>query len=264
MQSVLDGFDNGFFARMVLCVAPAPPEDEEIVRIKGNIFIPSDLYDGLKSYHERLNIPRVNIVKKDKAKETETKGSKKYKLAPEPYPEKAIELTEEASDYLDAYSAEIIRLSRKVSLVPPEIAPNYNRLTVKILRCAAMLAHYDACNKIQLCHVHAAVEIAETLWRPSMHSFYQFCFAPPPTLKKISEDRVYTYIQRQSKAGRWVTLSDISRDTKIDKEAVQKSLKYMLDEDAIQSAKKPPSRKNGSAIVKYALPTLKVPSGLVQ
>lgn len=263
--AVLDGFDNGFFARCFTCVAPPLPDDEneEDFDVKGDIEVPKELFSGLMNYHKSLDLPRADIVKKENAKDKEGKGSKRFKITREDYPETPIEMDVDARKFFISYRATLVKMSRNAKLVPEEIAPGYKRLSVKLLRVMAMFAHYDGCHTIRIEHVHAAISLAEMYWRPSMHAFYETCYAPPPSPKKLAEDRVHTYIERQSKAGRWVTLSDIASHNKLDKEYVAKMLKWLLEENQIQSAKKPAPTAKGAITVKYAKPGLETPGGYV-
>lgn len=264
--AVLDGFDNGFFARCFTCVAPPPPEtddNEEDFDVEGDIEVPDDLYHGLKQYHEALDLPVADIVKKENGKDKEGKGSKRYKIQREDYPETPIQLDTAARKFFVSYRAALIRMSRNAKIVPQEIAPGYKRLAVKVLRVMAMLAFYDGHDKIKIQHAHAAISLAEMYWRPSMHAFYETCFAPMPTTKKVNEDRIYRFIERQSKAGRWVSLSDINSPCKLDKETVAKALKWLLEDNLIQSARKPANGPKGAVYVKYSLPGLEIPAGYI-
>jgi hypothetical protein len=253
-----DIWENGLIARSIPIVS-IPKGYEESELVTGDMHVPAPYLLSLQQYHRRLGLPKIDVVKREKAKDSD-KGNKKYEIEwIEDYPLVEVTLDDDAKRIFNNYRNDIGKISYNRDLVPELLHGNYKRLAKKALAVAAMLTVYDSDTVIDAEHMWAALSIAEE-WRASLHLFYAQCFAPPVSVKKGTDDSMMKFIEKMSKQKKWVSMSQISNWCNKAPEELEKPLELRIKQGDIVRAVRI-AKSTGKIYHSYAVPNTPVPAG---
>ena len=174
------GWTNGFWARWAFVT---PPEDgyKNDRFPAGERRPPQELIWLLREWHRKLGTPDVAIQDKDS-----------FSVGPLPITE--LTVTDEVVDAYYTYGDAVMEIVASSGL--DELDSWHNRLSVKALRIAMLLASLENDNVVKLRHWARAQETAER-WRGSIHRLYrQTNSQVESSVQATAEDVVYDVIKR--------------------------------------------------------------------
>lgn len=200
-------WQDGFWPR---CAFVCPPPDSYIDEPfkRGGIPVPSSIVAPLRSWHERLGSPKIDIEQ-----EVDQKTGK-----PGAFTKTAIEERRETRITLSDPAYEAWKRYRSVlkSFIPQlgneDLDGSYDRLPDKAIRVATLIASLLGEESISLQHWAIAQEVAEG-WRMSLHQLYaQANKAKHKRLEPTLEDKILSTLAtfKEKDAGP-ATARDIGR-----------------------------------------------------
>lgn len=174
------GWTNGFWARWAFVT---PPEDgyKNDRFPAGERRPPQELIWLLREWHRKLGTPDVAIQDKDS-----------FSVGPLPITE--LTVTDQVVNAYYTYGDAVMEIVASSGL--DELDSWHNRLSVKALRIAMLLASLENDNVVELRHWARAQETAER-WRGSIHRLYrQTNSQVESSVQATAEDVVYDVIKR--------------------------------------------------------------------
>lgn len=174
------GWTNGFWARWAFVT---PPEDgyKNDRFPSGERRPPQELIWLLREWHRKLGTPDVAIQDKDS-----------FSVGPLPITE--IVVTDQVVNAYYTYGDAVMEIVASSGL--DELDSWHNRLSVKALRIAMLLASLENDNVVELRHWARAQETTER-WRGSIHRLYrQTNSQVESSVQATAEDVVYDVIKR--------------------------------------------------------------------
>jgi hypothetical protein len=202
---------DGFLARFALIAAPIDyykkgrfPKERRI--------IPASLIDPLRSWHETLGIPKVEIH-----------GSN-AKISPiSPH---ILTLSDEVFNEVYEYGEALTEMAS--SSTNFDLEGNYVRCPEKALRIAALLASFAGSTTIEMNHFARARMITEN-WREDLHNLYRQLFENIPVQKKSLKEKVLNKVEQMDNP----TCREIGQTLGINAIEVQKVLDDLVDGEII-------------------------------
>jgi hypothetical protein len=168
-------WQNGFWSRIAV-VCPPVGTSADNPDTEGDIPIPWELTRALKAWHDRLGTPHVQVNEVYETKETKSgpipvKVKDKYEVVCDELPEVLFKFG------IGVYAAwaryrSFVKYVAAVDLQYDDLAASYERLPVKTMRMAALLASLENSEQIELWHWAKAQEISERM-RYSLHLLYE-------------------------------------------------------------------------------------------
>lgn len=188
---------DGFLARFALITPPADLRADLEDFPEGARIISPAIVIPLRSWHERLGLPRLTVEERTNEKGEGT-GYFDVELDP-PHPQRCVfgdGVRASVSTYRKALH-EILQADGEGT----DLDGNYARLHVKALRIAMLLASLENDGRIEMCHWARAQQIAER-WRADLHNLVAQLGQDEPSRERTAEDRVMAFLVRQAD---WVT-----------------------------------------------------------
>lgn len=180
---------DGFLARFAL-ITPPEGERRRDRFPQGERVIPGELLTPLRHWHERLGLPKVEVidVTDEEGKHT---GEKRVEITPRP-PE-TLGLAPEAYEAFYAYDLALGDILAESS--NHDLDGNYARMAEKALRIAALLASLDNAGRVTLPYWARAQAITED-WRAGLHRLYSQINEPPPSQDEEHEEKLLQVITK--------------------------------------------------------------------
>ena len=195
---------DGFWARMAF-VCPPPDTALDSPFTRGEKPVPSSLIQPLLEWHERLGMPTIEIepIRDENGKET----GRYRKEWIQPLRETGYSLPDEVYDAWARYRSALKQIAKRFR--NEDLDPSYERLPVKAMRLATLVASLQNSSQIEMRHWALAQEVAER-WRGSLHELYAQINSVEVSDSATIEEKVIEYVEKlQSKAP--PTARDIAR-----------------------------------------------------
>jgi hypothetical protein len=191
---------DGFWARFAF-VAPAPEDQPTMGKFPDGVrILPPALLTPLRTWHDRLGRPDMDIVQR---KDADGKPTRDFDVTVTARPPEDCTLGRGVCDAFYAYHDALTTLAAGSDNT--DLDGNYSRFAEKALRVAMLLASLENGGKIELRHWARAQQIAER-WRRSLHNLYRTLNAGQDEEVR-NEDRVMEIVRRLSTA----TPTDVHR-----------------------------------------------------
>lgn len=157
---------DGFWARIAFICPPEGTGIDKTMEL-GEVPVPSELAQAIRSWHNRLGVPIVNIevIKDEKNKETG-----RFKIERSELQEEVVTFGEGVYEAWERYRLALKQLGR--TLPTKDLKGSYGRLPIKAIRIAALLGSFENNGLVEMKHWALAQEIAER-WRKSLHELYE-------------------------------------------------------------------------------------------
>ncbi len=197
-----DFWSDGFGARFVFITPPANTSIDAPFTL-GDIPVPYRLSKSLSDWHERLGYPTIAVDEQKDTKERVTG----YSVTRSDLPETEVSFGPSVYDAWVRYRSALKTISKNSHSA--DLYGNYQRLSIKAIRLAALFASLENNNVIELKHFALAQEIAER-WRAALHQFYhQVQAGNSPTYAKKIEDDVLRIVKKLEEKGKPPTIKEI-------------------------------------------------------
>jgi hypothetical protein len=216
-------WNDGFWARFAFVCPPALDDSPAPARFArfpaGKRAIPPELSTPLRTWHQRLGMPKLEISFPLPCADPEPTNSGTHERTgnlPSPQLDNpsppllnvesvepvACTLAEGVEEAYYAHQQELLNVAEQNNI--PDLDASYSRLAEKALRVAMLIASLENGNHIELGHWSLGHHIAEE-WRTNLHTLYdQLKAAPPapapaeqqPPQEKPLDERVLTIVRR--------------------------------------------------------------------
>jgi hypothetical protein len=185
---------DGFWARFAF-VTP-PTVERRLDRFpRTERPIPHALVEPLRSWHQRLGIPVVQV----RGGEGEP-----YVAAVTPQQPMIISLGDGVFDAIYRYSEGLTAIIQSSDL--PDLDGNYSRFPEKAIRISMLITSLEGGDTIEMRHWARAQEVAER-WRACLHALYQQVNDPGPSKAEQDEEKVLRVLRRRGE----LTAAQVSR-----------------------------------------------------
>lgn len=180
---------DGFLARFAL-ITPPEGESNRDRFPAGERIIPGSLSSTLVDWHNRLNVPEVNLVNVLDKKGNST-GRKAVEITPSTLT--VLEIPQNTREAFYEYHDGLLDLLEKND--NHDLDGNYTRLAEKALRVAILFASLGNHDRVELNHIARAQQITEH-WRAGLHELYRQVNEPPLSEERENEERAMQIIQK--------------------------------------------------------------------
>jgi hypothetical protein len=204
-KSGSDLWSDGFLARFTF-ICPPPDTSIDAPFTLGEVSVPYSLFKPLRDWHERLGEPTISLDEEKDKKERVTG----YAVNRGHLPETKLEFGEGVYDAWACYRSALKSMLKQ--LPSQDFDGSYNRLSIKAIRIAALLASLENNDLIEMKHWARAQEIAEE-WRLSLHQLYSQINSHEleASYAKHVEDDVLRVVKKLEEQGKPPTIRDLSR-----------------------------------------------------
>ncbi len=215
---------DGFLARFALITPPTWTRRRGRFP-KGERIIPEEIYQPLQNWHQRLQIPKVELVdEKNTSKDGKTISAFRVKI--HPVQPSILELSEDVYEAFYAYDDGLNDICSRLSM--DDLDGNYSRFSEKALRLATLFASFSNSPKIQLNHWARAQEMTEA-WRYGLHYLQSQLNTPRLYEELETEDRILRIIKRL----RGATVREIRQYSKFPTKVIYAILDGLEEADLI-------------------------------
>ncbi len=222
---------DGFLARFALITPPTWARRRGRFP-KGERIIPEEIYQPLQEWHQRLNLPRVELIdEKINGKDGKAMSMQRVKVHLG-WPN-VLELSEEVYEAFYAYDDGLNEICNRLAM--DDLDGNYSRFSEKALRLATLFASFANSPKIQFDHWARAQTIAES-WRFGLHFLHEQLNTPRISEELETEDRILRIIKRLKSA----TVREIRQYSKLPTKLIYANLEGL--EEAGLISKSPEGR----------------------
>lgn len=188
-------WSDGFWSRFAFVCPPADTYLDHPYGL-GDVLLPWEVVEAMRSWHQRLGVPQTHIVP---VYDEHDKCTGRYDVARDPLPERVCTFGEGVYGAWVRYRSALKAMIASMHI--EDVDSSYDRLPVKAMRVAALLASLENDNRIELWHWAKAQEIAER-WRRSLHELYAQVNAPSGYSMALElEDKIISVMQRLTERG---------------------------------------------------------------
>ncbi len=182
---------DGFLARFALITPPIWARRRGRFP-KGERIIPEEIVLPLKTWHQRLGIPRVELVD-EKATGKDGKAISTLRVKVYPVEPTVLDLSEDVYEAFYAYDDGLSEVCHRLGI--EDLDGNYSRFSEKALRLAILFASFANSPKIQFDHWARAQTMTES-WRGGLHYLHNQLNTPRVSEELENEDRILKLIKR--------------------------------------------------------------------
>jgi Protein of unknown function (DUF3987) len=253
-------YGTGFWSRVVVVTPPADGMIDNPYEV-GEVLVPFALHNAISKWHERLGVILADIeqdTEQNKKNETVTMPGK-YTVTCDPLPQNTVTFGDGVYAAWKRYRS-FLKATSVTTLAFPDLKASYDRLPVRAMRVAALLASLENDGVIELWHWAKAQEIAER-WRLFLHELYRQSNLSSGSHATPLADLIMELLAKFQAEGKTPTIREMQQRTskldKVKRPSIEECLGY-LQKDGLVAAPVKDGRKVMFALMSAEQRSLKI------